>query len=62
MDDLPRAVEVLHQGRWYRGMLEAVRRDDGGWRGFVRFKVGPNATHLLWFDEAELRRRPEEDR
>jgi hypothetical protein len=50
------SVEVLHDGRWYSGWLEAVRRDEDGWRGFVRFTAGADATHLLWFGEAEVRR------
>ena len=35
---LPRPVEVLHDGRWVRGSLLAVRRErDGRWRGLVSY-------------------------
>lgn len=55
---LPHPVEVLHHGQWWPGGLEAVRRDEDGWRGFVRFSVGISATHLMWFTEDELRSAP----
>lgn len=57
MGDLPRPVQVLHDGRWYDGWLEAVRRDEDGWRGFVRYTVNVGATHVLWFGEDRIRRR-----
>jgi hypothetical protein len=49
------SVEVLHDGRWYSGWLEAVRHGDEGWRGFVRFTVDPDATQVLWFGGGEVR-------
>ncbi|MDQ4084702.1 MAG: hypothetical protein M3165_02705 [Actinomycetota bacterium] len=54
--DLPRPVEVLHDGRWCLGVLEAVQRDDGRWRAFVRYRVAPGSTFLQWRDGAEVRR------
>jgi hypothetical protein len=53
---LPRPVKVLHDGTWVDGWLEAVRRDPEGWRGFVRYAVGPGMRHLQWRPEHELRR------
>lgn len=56
MADLPRAVEVLHEGRWCPGVLEAVQRDGDGWRAFVRYRVAVGSTFLQWRDGAEVRR------
>jgi hypothetical protein len=53
----PRPVEVLHDGRWVPGRLLAYRRDPGGWRGMVRYRVDLS-QYLQWRDESELRRRP----
>lgn len=39
------AVEVLHEGRWLSGrLLHAYRRDDGRWRGIVRYTAGVGAV------------------
>ncbi len=53
---LPRPVEVLHDGVWCRGWLEAYRQDTGGWHGYVRYAVAPGRRYLQWRDAAELRR------
>lgn len=56
-EDLPRLVQVLHEdGRWYDGWLEAVRRDEAGWSGFVRFTTGPDQRRLAWFGQGRIRR------
>jgi hypothetical protein len=39
--DPPRAVEVLHDGRWVAGAQNASgRRPDGNWRASVTYTVG----------------------
>ena len=35
-----RPVEVLHDGRWVPGWVEAYRRDGDGWRACVRYSAG----------------------
>ena len=51
-----RPVEVLYEGVWRSGDLEAYRHDVGGWQGFVRHSEGPGAmNHLGWFPEGALR-------
>ena len=54
--DRVREVQILVDGTWHVGDLEAYRRDRDGWRGFVRWSVGPGLTHLGWFGEDRLRR------
>jgi hypothetical protein len=52
-----RPVEVLHEGAWVAGWLEAYRRDPDGWRGMVRYSTKPGATYLHWRTQGEVRRR-----
>lgn len=55
MEGFPRPVQVLHEGRWVDGQLEAVNRIGGAWRGLVRYSVAPGLRHLQWRPESELR-------
>jgi hypothetical protein len=48
-------VQVLVDGTWHDGTLEAWRRTDGRWRGFVRSSVGVGMRHLGWVDQDQLR-------
>lgn len=57
MPPLPRPVEVLHEGRWYPGWLEAVWRGGGdGWRAYVRYRVAVGSTFVQWRASGEVRR------
>ncbi len=52
-----RPVEVLHNGSWHRGRVEAMYRDgDGRWHAFVRYSVAPGRQFLQWRDEDEVRK------
>ncbi len=53
--DHVREVQVLVDGTWHVGDLEAYRHDRDGWRGFVRWSVGPGLTRLGWHPEQRLR-------
>jgi hypothetical protein len=53
--DSPRQVEVLDDGRWVSGWLEAYRRDGDVWLA-MRDTVGVGMTYLQWRSEAEVRR------
>jgi len=55
LDD-PRPVEDWHDGQWVPGRLLAYRRDTGGWRGMVCYRVDLS-QYLHWRDEAERRAR-----
>ena len=61
MTDLPRPVEVLHNGKWYHGWLEATYRDDNGrWHAFVRYRIPETGLqYLQWRDQDEVR--PEQE-
>jgi hypothetical protein len=48
-------VQVLVDGTWHDGTLEAWRRTDGRWRGYVRWSVGVGMRHLGWVDQEQLR-------
>ena len=49
-------VEVLVDGVWHPGQLEAWREQDGCWRGFSRWTVGRDGMrHLGWIDQDRLR-------
>jgi hypothetical protein len=52
-----RPVEVLHDGRWVSGWLEAYRRDGQGWRACVSYRTTPGMQYLQWHSDAEVRRR-----
>lgn len=41
----------LDDGIWAPGFLEAYRKVEGVWSGFVRYTLGPDATHLGWFEQ-----------
>lgn len=52
-----RAVEVLVDGQWTAGELEAYRQDgDGAWRGWVRWAAGVGQNRVDWFGEDRLRK------
>ena len=53
--DDTRPVEVEWNGSWYPGELEAYRRVDGVWFGWVRFTTGLAETRLGWFPEGRIR-------
>jgi hypothetical protein len=55
MPDLPRPVEVLHEGTWRSGALEALNHRGGRWRGMVRYSAEPGSTYLHWRDQDEIR-------
>src|SRR5215213_2105616 len=42
----PKLVEVLADGVWHPGELEAWRAQDGRWRGYVRWTVGVGMRHM----------------
>ena len=42
--------EVLADGVWHAGQLEAWREQDGRWRGYVRWTIGVGMRHLGWVD------------
>lgn len=51
-------VEVLHDGRWYRGSLERWRHsDERGWRGYVWWSEGVGLQHVEWILAERLRPR-----
>ena len=51
-----RPVEVqMHDGNWVPGYLQATRRRDGTWRGFVCYRVRTSAMHYRWFEEEQVR-------
>lgn len=45
----------LKDGRWVDGWLEAYRKDDDGWRGWVRYTTGLAETRMRWFTEDHIR-------
>jgi hypothetical protein len=48
-------VQVLIDDVWHDGTLEAWRRTDGRWRGYVRWNVGVGMRHLGWVGQEQLR-------
>jgi hypothetical protein len=55
-DERPsKPVQVLIDEVWRDGTLEAWRRTDGRWRGYVRWSVGVGMRHLGWVDQEQLR-------
>lgn len=54
--DRDSAVEVLHGGRWLPGiLLHAYRRDDGRWRGVVRYTAGVGEQYEQGRDQDDIR-------
>ena len=54
--DKVREVQVLVDGQWLLGDLEAYRRDaTGAWYGWVRWRRIAGEAHLDWFSEDRLR-------
>lgn len=52
--DEHRPVQVLiDDGRRLDGWLEAARKVEGVWSGYVRFTTAPSETRLGWFEEGE---------
>jgi len=51
------AVEVLHEGRWLPGtLLHAYRRrEDGRWRGIVRYTADVGEQYEQSRDQDEIR-------
>lgn len=50
-------VEVLQEGRWLPGIrLHVYRRDDGRWRGIVRYTAGVGEQYEQARDQDEIRR------
>jgi hypothetical protein len=52
-----RPVEVLHNGAWVTGWLEACRRDPDGLRGMVRYSPDPGCQFLQWRPAEQIRQR-----
>ncbi len=53
-----RPIEVqLDDGIWAPGFLEAYRKVEGVWSGFVRYSLAADQTHLGWFEEGRIRGR-----
>jgi hypothetical protein len=51
-----RPVQVLHDGRWVSGWLEAYRREADGWRGKVRYTPpAPGMQFLQWRPADQMR-------
>lgn len=50
----------LDDGIWVDGVLEAYRKAEGVWSGYVRYSLVPGDTQLGWFEEPRIRghRRP----
>lgn len=42
----PKPVEVHHGDAWHTGWLEDWRRDDDGWRAYVRYSVRRDAASV----------------
>lgn len=51
------AIEVLHEGRWLPGTLlhRYRRREDGRWRGIVRYTAGVGEQYEQSRDQDEIR-------
>ena len=41
---------------WHPGQLEAWRRDDEGWRAYVRWSEGIGLQRLGWVDSHHVRK------
>lgn len=54
----PRLVSVRDRKGWHIGYLEAWRRGEDGWRGYVRYSVGVGQQHLGWVPAPSLRPEP----
>jgi hypothetical protein len=54
--DRIREVQVLIDGTWHHGDLEAYRHDHHGWAGYVRWSAGPGQPNYIgWYSEQQLR-------
>jgi hypothetical protein len=53
--DNVRPVQVLVDGNWWDGELEAYDQVDGVWRGYARWSQGISQTYIRWFTEAAIR-------
>lgn len=54
--DEARPVEVqMDDGIWVPGSLEAYRKVEGVWSGFVRYTLAAGATQSGWFEEGRVR-------
>ena len=51
-----RPVQVqMDDGLWAEGFLEAYRKVEGVWSGYVRYSLAPGETYLGWFEEPRIR-------
>ena len=54
--DRDSAVEVLHDGTWLpAALMRTYRRDDGRWRGIVRYRAGVGEQYGQSRDQDEIR-------
>ena len=54
--DNVRLVQVrLDDGLWVDGTLEAERKVEGVWQGWVRYSTAVAATYVGWFEEPRIR-------
>jgi len=53
--DDTRDVLVLVDGTWYDAELQAYRKRDGRWEGWVRWSVGTGRQHIDWMDQDRVR-------
>jgi hypothetical protein len=51
-----KAVDVERDGRWFPGTLEAWRKREGRWQGYVFYTVGVGMRHVEWADAGRVRR------
>jgi len=54
--DNVRPVQVrLDDGIWVDGMLEAERKVEGVWQGWVRYTLNGSESYIGWFEEPRIR-------
>ena len=51
-----KAVDVERGGRWFPGSLQAWRRREGRWEGYVFYTVGVGMRRVEWADAERVRR------
>jgi hypothetical protein len=49
------AVDVERDGCWFPGTLEAWRKREGRWQGYVFYTVGVGMRHVEWADAGRVR-------
>jgi hypothetical protein len=50
-----KAVDAERGGRWFPGALDAWRKHDGRWQGYVFYTVGVGMRHVEWAHAERLR-------